>query len=387
MKKVCFIITASMNLHSLYRGQFLYLLEQGYEITAIASEGVEHDWLRQDGINTIPVNMKRQPSFLSDFLSVLKLKKVLNNLDLDLIVVSTPKASLIGTLATKLSKHRNKILVYMIRGRAYENYAGFKRFIFKSIDKLICNFSTKVLSISSELKEAYSNEGICPYDKITVLGKGSSNGVNLGRFSKAYFSSEFIRSMKKKHSIKDDALIFLYCGRLRGEKGTNELVPAFLNLCKNKPERNFHLLLVGEYELFDCVSDFNKKIIKESNNITLINWTKDVEYFYAMSDVFVFPSYREGFGNVAIEASSMELPVIGYNVVGLRESIEHNYSGLLIPRGSVEQLTHSMQLLSEDKNLREKLGRQGRLRVERYFSDKRVWENLNKFYAEQIEND
>lgn len=172
MKKICFIITASMNLHSLYRGQFSYLLNQGYEITAIASEGVEHEWLRKDGIKSIPIHMERQPNLLSDLSSIIKLIKVLNSLELDLIVVSTPKASLLGSIATKLSKHSSKVLVYMIRGRAYENYIGIKRLMYKTIDRFICKLSTQVLSISSELKSAYSDEGICGLDKITVLGRG-----------------------------------------------------------------------------------------------------------------------------------------------------------------------------------------------------------------------
>ncbi len=374
-----------MNLHSLYRGQFLYLLEQGYEITAIASEGVEHDWLREDGIKSIAVNMKRQPNLFSDFFSTLKLAKVLNSLELDIIVVSTPKASLLGTIATKLSKHRGKALIYMIRGRAYENFEGMKRLIFKSIDQLICKLATNVLSISSELRDAYSNEGICKLEKITVLGKGSSNGVDLSRFSLSKYSQDEISHVRSQYGIEKNALVFFYCGRLRKEKGTDELISAFNEVCQSGSYPNAYLLLVGEYEDFDCVSDENKKLIDESSNITLINWTKNVEVFYAISDVFVFPSYREGFGNVAIEASAMELPIIGYDVVGLRESIEHNVSGLLVNKGSIEQLSATMKLLYENEGLRAQLGIQGRMRVEKHFEDKVVWSKLNNFYARQVE--
>ncbi|MBB1363387.1 glycosyltransferase family 4 protein [Shewanella sp. SR44-4] len=383
MKKICFIITASMNLHSLYRGQFLYLMKQGYEITAIASEGIEHEWLRKDGIKSISVNMKRQPNLFSDFFSVLKLVKVLNTLELDIIVVSTPKASLLGAIATKLSKHRTKVLIYMIRGRAYENFEGIKRLIFKSIDKLICKLSTNVLSISSELRNAYSNEGICELEKITVLGKGSSNGVDLSRFSLLKYAQNDLLQVRSQYGIKQNDFVFLYCGRLRKEKGTDELISAFIEVSESYS--NTHLLLVGEYEDFDCVSDENKKLIDESFNITLINWTKNVEAFYAISDVFVFPSYREGFGNVAIEASAMELPVIGYDVVGLRESIEDDFSGILVDKGSVEQLTAAMTLLYDNESLRVQLGTQGRMRVEKYFEDRVVWSRLNDFYSGQIE--
>jgi glycosyltransferase involved in cell wall biosynthesis len=190
-------------------------------------------------------------------------------------------------------------------------------------------------------------------------------------------------SIRKTLQIPMEATVFVYCGRLRKEKGTDDLVNAFINL-KARTKKSIHLLLLGKYEAFDSVSEVIKEYISLQQDITLIDWSREVEKYFAISDVFVFPSYREGFGNVAIEASAMKLPVIGYDVVGLRESIDNHCSGLLVPKSNVFLLSSAMEELLNNDGMRKRLGENGRGIVESFFSNQVVWENLLKFYNKSI---
>lgn len=377
-KSICIVITASMNLHSLYREQFIYLIENKYDVTAIASPGIEHEWIRAMGVKTIEIPIERRPSPFKDLVSITRLWSFFRKNKFDLIIISTPKASLLGIIAAKLANVKN--IVYMIRGRAYENFSGFSRTLYAKIDTFICRNSDYILSISHELKGLYIKEGIAEADKIRVLGSGSSNGVDLKRFNINNFSKESQLNLRKKLSIYDDDFVYIYCGRLRKDKGTHELITAFKKV--QEKSTKVKLLLLGSFEKFDSLDDDIINDITNNKNIILVEWAKDVESYFSISNVLVFPSHREGFGNVAIEASAMSLPVIGYNVIGLRESISNGYSGVLVTLSDVRALADEMLRFKTDTEFAESIGSNGRSYVETHFENRKVWANLVQFYDE-----
>ncbi len=333
--------------------------------------------IKSQGVSPVAINIERNPSPLKDLLSVFRLWLFFVSNRFDVISVSTPKASLLGVIAARLSGQKN--VVYMIRGRAYENLSGVKRKCYELLDGLICSLSRKVHSISFELANEYVESGLCSEEKMVVLGQGSSNGVDLKRFSMSRYSGEDVREIKSIVGL-EEGFVFLYSGRLRRDKGVNELVSAFLSLQK-KVSSNVYLLLVGEYESFDLLEDETLIAIEECSSIVRLSWSNYVEDYFAIADVFVFPSYREGFGNVAIEASAMNIPVIAYDVVGCRESVKNDVTGILCNPYSVDELHDAMLRLYEDRELRNRLGDSGRERVLESFSSEVVWDNLIEFYT------
>ena len=375
--KLCVIITVSQNLYSLYRDQFKYLQSKGFEITAIASPGPEHELLRKQGIRTVEIPMRKRPSPLFDLYSLFRLWLHLLTNRYNIVSVSTPKASLLGTLAGKLSFHKN--LIFTLRGRAYENEIGIKLKFYQFIDRFICFSSSKVFCISKELREDFVNNRYVEPEKILVIGEGSSNGVDLSRFTKSPALAKKANEVRSFFNIAPDDKVLLYSGRLRTDKGINELVSAF-ELLLEIP--NLHLIIQGAMDDTDPLNENTLRIIDDNPRIHLASWAYDVEKYFQCADIFVFPSYREGFGNVAIEASAMELPVVSFDVIGCRESVRHNETGMLVkPKSSIE-LANAIKLLLNDHNLATRLGKQGRLRVEEHFDSKLIWEGIYQLYSQ-----
>lgn len=365
-----------MNLHGLYRDQFKFLRENGYEVTGLAPAGEEHEWLREQGFKTKVIHLKRPPSIFHDLYSLFQLTWFLTFNRFDIINISTPKASLIGALAASSSFHKN--IVYNLRGRAYESTTGLTRRIFEKIEKLICTISSIVLCDSKEIREDVISMGLCKEKKIFVFGSGSSNGVDLGKFTRTDNNIEEGRIIRKSLGIGQQDILILNSGRLRKDKGINELVRAFNSL--SKTNLKIHLLLQGKYESFDPLEKEVVKIIDNHTRIHQAGWVKDVENYFAAAQIFAFPSHREGFGNVAIEASAMELPVLAFDVVGCRESIKENVSGLLCKELSVQHYEEGLRKLIVNPDLRKMLGQKGRLRVENEFDSFKIWKELVKVY-------
>lgn len=375
-KKICVVIGSAMNLNSLYKDQFKFLIENGYEVTGVAPAGEEHDWLRADGVKTKVIHLKRPPSLFNDLFSVLQLSLFFIFNRYDIISVSTPKASLIGTMAAKISFQNN--IIYTLRGRAYEGATGFKKKFYEFIEKFICTNSKKVFCISHELRKDIIQKGICKKGKIFTIGSGSSNGVDLNRFNLS--SKNMVRGKKEREKLglKEKDLLILYSGRIRKDKGINELVHAFNSL--SLTHTNIFLLIQGKYDHFDCLTKEVLRLINVHPRIFQAGWKRNIENFYAAADIFAFPSHREGFGNVALEASAMELPVIGFNVIGCRESIKNGVSGILINEINADQLKKGLVQLIKDPDLREELGKKGRVRIENEFDSRVIWDGLLSIY-------
>ncbi|MBA6288672.1 glycosyltransferase family 4 protein [Colwellia sp. MB3u-4] len=373
--KLCVIITVSQNLYSLYRDQFKFLKDRGVDVTAIAAPGPEHQLLREQGIKTVEIPMCKRPSPFNDLLSLFKLWRHLIFNKYDVISISTPKASLLGAMASFFSHHRN--VIFTIRGRAYESEVGLKRKCYMLIDKLICKLSSNVFCISKEISKDFIDSGLVNPNKIFVLGEGSSNGVDLGKFTRSQDLKVRADLIREKFNIGDSDKVCLYSGRLRKDKGITELVEAFSLL---NDLGNTHLIIQGAFDDTDPLDTRILDLINISPKIHLAPWSYCVEEYFQCADVFVFPSYREGFGNVAIEASAMELPVIAFDVIGCRESVMDNYTGILVKSKSVEELSSAMRTLIKDEKLAKKLGSQGRQRIEEHFDSAILWEKLLEVY-------
>ncbi len=375
--KLCIIITASQNLYSLYRGQFLFLKEAGIEVTAIASPGVEHEMLRAQGIHTVEIPMCRgNPPIFKDLYSLFLIWKHLLLNRYDIVSVSTPKASFLGALASLLSFHTK--VIFTLRGRAYENKNGVIKKAYMLIDKIICLIATKVFCISKEIREDFIKTGLVNKNKIFVIGEGSSNGVDLSKFTRTKVLEKNAIKIRNRLSIPIGEVVILYSGRIRRDKGINELVKAYEILLRKGVKS--HLVIQGEFEDIDPIAGEVRSLIESIPTIHIESWSLCVEEYFAMADIFAFPSHREGFGNVAIEASAMRLPIVAFDVVGCRESVLDKVTGYLIEPFSVEKYSNSLELLILDYQKRTEMGRKGRLRIVESFDSKVIWNEILNVY-------
>jgi len=362
--RLCFIASPAFGL-TLHHKQLLFWINSGFEVHYINGPGPQHhESARKIGIKTYVVPIERYPSPIKDLISLIKIWWVLLRDKFDVVHISTPKASFLGALAARLSgNHR---LYYLVRGRPYESFTGWRRNIVAICEWLTCHLSSCVVPICHELGDRLVKEGLCPPNKICVIGSGSSAGIDLNQYTRTPGNIAQGRQIREQLNIKPNDLAILFVGWLRKEKGTNELVEAFELL--SKQYSHLHLLLLGNCESSDPLNPQVYDLIENHHRIHHLPWRPDPAPVYTAADIVAFPSYREGFGNVALEASAMELPVVASDIMGCREAVVNGVTGLLVPRADSPALKEALKELVNDRNLCRKLGQNGRRRVELEFS-------------------
>ncbi len=217
-----------------------------------------------------------------------------------------------------------------------------------------------------------------------MIANGNVNGINTTYFNPELYDFKENEALKSKLNIKESDCVFIFVGRIVGDKGINELVKAFDQL--SKENRTIKLLLVGPLEEdLDPLETQTQSIISSHDQIISVGYQNDVRPYFAIADVLVFPSYREGFPNVVMQAGAMGLPSIVTNINGCNEIIKDEENGLIIPVKNSEAIYKAMKKLLEDTELKNKLQQNARNRITELYEQKIVWEALLNEYK-RLEN-
>lgn len=368
MKKICFVTTVSLTVRAFVIPLVCYLAENtNWDITVVCDDD---PFLQEElpvGVRYFPVSMKRGIS-LSGILATKKLYNLFQRENFDLVQYSTPNAAFYASIASWLAcvKHRK----YHLMGFRYLGFTGFKKSVFKMIERVCCLLSTDIECVSNSNMNFGIKEKLFSANKAKVIFHGSSAGVDLSRFDikkKADWRAEVRRIL----GYTDQQCVFGFVGRITGDKGINELLQAFGSLSYGENK----LLLVGEIEKNGLNADLLSKA--ETNpNIVIHSFVNDIERYFAGMDVLVFPSYREGFGNVIIEAQAMGVPVIVTDIPGPVDAMIQGETGLVVPSGDVKKLSDAMQKLSLHPELRVRFGEQGIRMVKECFDSKKLMEHF-----------
>ncbi|MFH4931095.1 glycosyltransferase family 4 protein [Staphylococcus cohnii] len=372
-QKVFHLVTVSKSI-PLMKGQIEFLREKGFNACIISSNGKEIRKYDESAYRII--NMQREISILKDIKSLVNLI-VLFLKERPLIVNSgTPKAGLLGTIAAFITMRPNRI--YTVRGLRLETVTGLKYKILYVMEKIAMMCSTDIIAISDSLKEKIIELGLAKESKITILGQGSSNGLNLKDFND--FNNKIDINIKEQ---LNNSFVIGYIGRIVKDKGISELIRSFQKLQKLK--YNVKLLVVGDFEKANTISEEEIKILKYDTNIIWVNRVDNPVAYFNNMDVFVFPTYREGFGNVSIEAQLLKIPVITTNVTGARDTVINGKTGFIVEKNDVDSIVEKIELLINDDNYRKKLGENGKERVEKSFSNEIIWEDMEKLYTNLLQ--
>ena len=302
---------------------------------------------------------------LQDIRTIYILYKLFKNEKFDIVQYSTPKAALLGSLASFMA--RLPVRIYILWGLYYTGQKGIRRFLFKLFEKIICKLSNKIIPISHEMIDFALSEGLGKRSKYEVMLNGSACGIDLERFASEKWKN-FRNKIRSEINIPEDATVVGTVARLTGDKGINELVQAFDTISNEIP--SLYLLLVGDQEEKDRLQPSTEQVISNNPRVKVAGWQTDPLPYYAAMDIFCLPTYREGFGKVNLEAQAMGLPVVSTNVIGPRESIENNKTGFLVAPKSSEALITPLKNLVQDAELRENMGQKGKKRVEQMFDRK-----------------
>lgn len=378
--KLIRITTIPGSLNFLLRNQ-LKFMNQFYEVHTVSSPGEQIEEVKKrEGVITHVISMTRVISPWKDLKALIKLIRFLKSERPDIVHTHTPKAGTLGMLAAKLSGV--PVRMHTVAGLPLLEAVGFKRKVLNAVEKMTYSCATKVYPNSFKLKDIIVSSKFCGEDKLTVIGNGSSNGIDTTHFDPALISEETKAAIKASGGIKDTDTVYCFIGRVVRDKGIEELVKAFLlNVETNK---NIKLILVGKFEKdLDPLDEEIEKIIFSHPNIYFAGFQADIRPFLAITDVFVFPSYREGFPNVVMQAGAMGVPSIVSNINGCNEIIEHNVNGIIIPVKNTKAISDAMHQLTDDPEIRKKMAQVCRRMIIERYEQKYIWEQLLKEYQKQ----
>lgn len=338
--KICYVVTIPTTIRAFFIPQLKYLAQHGYDVSVVCSKD---DNLRQelgDNIRYIPVDIPRGLSLFGSLKAIKSLYKVIKSNRFDLVQYSTPNAALYASIASKLAgvKVRN----YHLMGFRYLGASGIGKKILKGIEKVSCKLSTSIECVSESNLKLGIQEGVFDKKKATVVWHGSTGGVDLKRFdyAKRYIWRNEVRTQL---GFADDDFVFGFVGRITKDKGVNEILEAFLS-----SQAGAKLLLVGAEEGLDTLNQQLLQKAKSHPNIVFQGAVVDVERYFAAIDVLLLPSYREGFGNVIIEAAAMGTPAIISNIPGPVDAVDPGKTALIVSAKNVRELQETMDQARKD---------------------------------------
>ncbi|MDT0644580.1 glycosyltransferase family 4 protein [Zunongwangia sp. F363] len=380
MDKLIRIATVPVSLEKLLEGQ-LNFMSNYFEVIAVSAEkGKLEEYGKATGIPTYCVEMTREITPIKDLKALFKLYFFLKKEKPLIVHTHTPKAGIIGMMAAKVAGV--PLRFHTVAGLPLLETRGSKRKILNKVERLTYSFATMVYPNSTGLKEIILKEKFCRPEKLKVLGRGSSNGIDTAYFNPAKYSDKFKRHLRAELGIPAADMVCIFVGRLVSEKGINELVKAFVEL--NQEYDAVSLLLVGDYEEeLDPLSETTIAQIEEHSKIYTTGFQNDVRPYFAISDILTFPSYREGFPNVVMQAGAMGLPAIVSNINGCNEIIKQNKNGLIIEVKNKNALLEAMKELYNNKKL--VIGMKGNARkiIDLNYGREDFWKILLKEYQIQ----
>ncbi|MBU7569625.1 MAG: glycosyltransferase family 4 protein [Flavobacterium sp.] len=372
-KKLVLGVTAGGS-SKLLVGQAKYFKEKGYEVFLISEDHYkEHLFCEKEGCTHLPVKITKEISPLKDLRSLFQVIKHFRKVKPDIVNVGTPKMGLLGIIAAYLLGVQNRI--FTCRGLRYENTSGLSRFLLRSMEWLTNLLAKKIIFVGHSLQEAAQAGGTAFPKKSFVIDKGSSNGVNMLEFNPERFSNDEKFELRKSLGIKPNQLLIGYVGRVSKRKGCEELYHSFNSIHEEFPW--VKLLMVGH---MDCSSEFELKI-RNHPGINYMGWSDEIPYLMTAMDIFVLPSWQEGFSNVCIQAAAMGLPVITTSATGCRDAVLTDFNGIVYPYGTVEPLKEAM--LSYIRNPEKRLIHSLNSRSwASNFDQERIWEGIENVYLQ-----
>lgn len=376
-----FMVTVDMSVPFL-RGHAAYLRGHGFDVHVIATPGEQ---LRraadEDGLAIHGVSIEREIRPLQDLRSLYRLMRIFRTLRPVLVVAATPKASLLGMLVARLTGV--PVRVYQQFGLRLETTRGLKRHVLTAAERLTAACASKVICCSRSLRDVFLSQRLAPPEKVTVLGAGSSHGVDAERFRATPERRQAAAALRTSCGIPAQALVIGFVGRLTRDKGIVELLEAFRQVLVQVPEA--WLLIRGDFEPGDPVPEECVRQVGSHPRISVVPRGGSMETFYPAMDLLAFPSYREGLPNVPLEAAAAGIACAGFAATGTVDAVQSGVTGTLVELGDSAALARAITMYLQDPELRQRHAQAARSRIERDFCREVVWDNHYRQYRELMQ--
>lgn len=376
MFKLIRITTVPISLQTLLKGQHRFMSENGFKVIGVSSKGKELEEVRNiENISVVELEMTRVISPIKDLRSLWNFYKLCKKEKPLIIHSHTPKAGIVGMLAAKLAGV--PIRLHTVAGLPLMEATGTKRKILNFVEKQTYASATKVYPNSKGLYDFILENNYTSKEKLKVIANGSSNGIDTAFFNLNQIPEQQKIQLQQELNIEPNDFVFIFVGRLVGDKGINEIVQVFSKL----KIPNTKLLFVGSLETeLDPLLQETLKEMNRNSNIISVGFQKDVRPYFAVANALVFPSYREGFPNVVMQAGAMELPSIVSNINGCNEIVIEGQNGAIVPVKNSDALLQAMQKMMNNKGYYAKLKENARPMIMERYEQQVVWDALLQEY-------
>jgi glycosyltransferase involved in cell wall biosynthesis len=352
------------------------LRQAGFRVILVSGPGELLDsTAAHEGVERISIPMQREIAPFSDSIALFRLWLLLLRLRPQIVEFSTPKAGLLGSLAAMLCGVPRR--VYLLRGLKCETATGLKRQLLFAAERLASACAHVVLCNSESLRNQALAHGIASKHKLRLLGEGSSNGVDIERFSPGP------STVRSRLAIPHDARVIGFVGRLTCDKGLPELITAFEIVLASVPVAR--LLLVGWFDAAEDAldSDLRLRILRHPA-IDCTGFVSDTAPYYRAMDLLVLPSWREGFPNAVLEAAASGIPVVTTESTGARDSVIPEVTGLLIPPGYPEAISEAVLKIIRNPERQRRMGRAARAWILDHYLESRVLGRTAEYYRRLV---
>jgi len=376
------VMTVPQSLNFL-TGQIGYLKARGFEISAISSpEEFLMRFAARENIHVHGVEMPRRITPFYDLVALARIWRILRRLRPQIVHAHTPKGGVLGMVGAWFA--RVPVRIYHMRGLPFTTARGVRRWLLIWSERISCRLAHRVLCVSPSLRQLAIESHLCPPEKITVLARGSGNGVDAAhRFNESTVSAAMRNDTRRRHSIPTGALVLGFVGRIVCSKGIVELADAWRELRSEFPD--LHLLLVGPLELQDAIPDEVERTLRIDPRVHFLGHEWNTPPLYAVMDVLALPTYREGFPNVLLEAAGMKVPVVATQVSGCLDAVQDGVTGTLIPPYDAARLAGAVRMYLYDGELRRRHGEAARDWVLREFRPEGIWKAVYEEYRGRLE--
>ena len=366
-KKIIRVTTADISLNSLLKGQLMFL-NQYFEVIGVAKDtGVLKEVSEREGIRVVDAPLERPISLVKDIKGLWFLYRLFRKEKPWCVHANTPKGSLLAMIAAWIARVPHR--VYTVTGLRYQGAHGMLRTILKTMERLSCLFATNVIPEGQGVLHALQEDNITK-KPLRVIWNGNINGID----------TEYFKPTESFMERKNDTFTFVFIGRIVRDKGIHELTE-----CIRKLDCN--LILVGSFEDGDPVDEDDKKFLLTSEKVKFVGWQTDVRPYLEQADALVFPSYREGFPNVPMQAGAMGLPCIVTNINGCNEIIKDGLNGKIIAAPLKEgtkmmeqSLLNTMQWFIDHREETKRMGNNARPMIQKRYEQRYVWTALKEYY-------
>jgi lipopolysaccharide/colanic/teichoic acid biosynthesis glycosyltransferase len=378
--RILFTVTVAISC-SFYRGMLGYLENAGFSTTMLSAPGeLLTEVSTSQGAASVAVPMEREIRPFHDLVSLWRLYRIIKVAAPEVVDVSTPKAGLLGSVAAMLA--RVPCRVYTLRGLRMETATGLKRIILWLAERVACACAHRVVPVSESLRLRAIELKLVTPQKARSLGNGSC-GVDTERFTPRLRKSAQVAQLRQTFGLTGNETVIGFVGRFVKDKGIRELVEAFRELSASRSD--LRLLLVGDFESGDPVEPDVRRYIESTAAILRPGFVADTAPYYALMDVFVLPTYREGFPGVPLEAQASEVPVVTTDATGAVDSVQHGTTGLIVPVKDAKALTEAIDILLRNPAMRADMGHAGRKWVEQAFRPETIWQAHADMYRDMLQ--